>query len=109
MTEIYVSWKPRDERMAEAIRFAREFDSTHFRFAERNTLLILGSKEELKAAGKTEIFSALPHDDSDPETWGAQWIPNSSRWECRKDLKMWSDEYVAQQRGISFRKEVEHA
>lgn len=112
MTEIYVSWKPRDERMAEAIRFAREFDSTHFRFAESaegDTLLILGTKEELKASGKSDIYSALPYDPKDPETWMAWWIPGLLEDDEPKALEMWSDEYEAQQKGIPFRKEVEDA
>lgn len=109
MTSISIEWMSLAERLDKAIRLARENKATHFRFAERNTLLILGTKAELKASGKGIIYSAMLYDPMDPETWEAQWIPNSSRWECRKDLKMWSDEYEALKRGIPFRKEVEHA
>lgn len=98
-----------EARMSVGLHFARLFGKPHFQFTASKTLLSIGFKEDLKSLRKTEIFSALDYDASDPETWGAQWIPTSDRWGRRKDLRMWSDEYEAQKKGIPFRKEVEDA
>ena len=104
MTSISIKWKPLVERLDEAARLAMENSATHFRFAERNTILLLGTKEELKFAGKGIIYSALPYDPMDPETWEARWMPSCSAYDGSKDLKMWSDEYEALKQGISFKK-----
>ena len=107
MKSISIEWMSLAERLDKAIRLARENKATHFRFAESaegDTLLILGTKEELKASGKSDIYSALPYDPKDPETWRAWWIPGLLEDDEPKALEMWSDEYEAQKRGISFRK-----
>lgn len=106
MQTITLEWKNHDDRVAEAILRAQECGATHFRFLARGTMLQLGCKEELKAAGKGAIYSALPYNAEDPETWGAQWIPNCTQYDCRKDLKMWSDEYEARRKGLALRKGV---
>lgn len=107
MKSISIKWKPFFARLEAAIREAGENKATHFRFAESaegDTLLILGTKEELKASGKSDIYSALPYDPMDPETWGAWWIPGLLEDDEPKALEMWSDEYEAQKKGIPFQK-----
>lgn len=104
MKSIPICWMSLAERLDKAVRLARENKATHFRFAERNTLLILGTKAELKASGKGIIYSAMLYDPMDPETWEARWMPSCSAYDGSKDLKMWSDEYEALKQGISFGK-----
>lgn len=104
MKSISIDWKPLFERREEAVRLAREAKATHFRFTESNTMLILGTKDELKLFGKGVIYSAMPYDPMDPETWDARWIPNSSAYDDVKHIKMWSDEYEAFKRGLRYMK-----
>ena len=88
--------KPKRNIHEHAISEAQRLGFSHYRIAKN--AIVLGSKAELKRGSYANIY-CVSFDKDDPDTWGAERIPLKGKW-------VWSDEYYAQQQGLSLRKGV---